>query len=130
MIVQSELLVRIVDRALVQGKQNQRRRNAGDVVVVMPAGHAWSQTELDAPQWIIIKTDMPFDEACEFTAEAPYTREQWHDKPPVKQDINLNALFQGSPNKADSPYEVVAQDLRDNTRQKVIPQGLARGHKL
>jgi hypothetical protein len=130
MIVQSELLVRVVDRTLVQGKLNKLRRNTGDVVAVMEAGHNWSEAERNNSFWIIIETDMPYLEACEFTAEMPYTRIEWPDKPPVKQHINLNALFQGIPTNSGTPYQVQAQDLRDHTVTKPVPPALAKGFTL
>ena len=63
MKVVTEWLVRRVDRVGNTPEQDCRMTKRGDVIVVKEAPCAWSQTEMNSPDWIIVQTDMTMNDA-------------------------------------------------------------------
>jgi len=62
----SELLVRRTDKVSIDKVEDSIILKRGDVVVVCPSPWNWSQAELNNPNWIIIKSDMSYEEATTF----------------------------------------------------------------
>ena len=49
-----ELLIRVVDKPVEEGVDSVTQFARGDVIAVMPDGHAWSVRERTNPHWRIL----------------------------------------------------------------------------
>lgn len=58
-----ELLIRITDKHPVGSTQYESASQRGDVIAACPDGWAWSETERNNPDWIIIAADITDIEA-------------------------------------------------------------------
>ncbi len=58
----SEVLIRVVDKVNADPYLDAQCLKRGDVVAIMPDGHAWGNEELRNPEWRILKMpNVPFD---------------------------------------------------------------------
>jgi len=66
-VIKTEWLVRLVDRVGTTELKNAKLTKRGDVVVIKPAPCKWTKKEINNPDWIIIKTDMTYEDATLYT---------------------------------------------------------------
>jgi hypothetical protein len=64
-----EMLVQVIDRSSPDPLIDCRCFKAGDVIVVCPDGWAWSDAELNNPEWRIVSVALPTDEAEAFAQD-------------------------------------------------------------
>lgn len=123
----SELLVRRTDKVSLDKVEDSIILKRGDVVVVCPSPWNWSQAELNNPNWIVVKSDMTYEEATTYIS--PQKGDRRID-PALKlraKSIDLDAikllLLPQEANKIDinhnMPIEISIADIRVSSKIKI-----------
>lgn len=68
-MLRHELIIRTVDKLPLVVPAHVRASQRGDIIAIVPDGWAWSDAELNSPDWLIIKVDNLTDQDLESLLE-------------------------------------------------------------